>query len=56
MKKMINLYCLGKYGYQTIEETIDNMYSGATEYEREYYLNRLKKEIIEILRENGFVK
>ena len=56
MKKMINLYCLAKYGCKTLEETVDNLYSGATEYERDYYTTRLKNEIIEILKDNGFIK
>lgn len=56
MKKMINLYCYAKYGYTSLEETISNLYSGATEYEKEYYTNRLKNEIIEQLKENGFIK
>lgn len=56
MKKMINLYCLAKYGHATLEETIDYLYSGATEYEKEYYSNRLKNEIIEELKTNGFIK
>lgn len=56
MKKLINLYCLGKYGFKTIEETIDYLYSGGTEYEKEYHLEKLKNEIIEELKENGFIK
>lgn len=56
MKKMINIYCLGKYGFPTLEETIENLYSGATEYEIKYYSERLKNEIIEELKGNGFIK
>lgn len=56
MKKMINIYCLGKYGFATVEETIDNLYGGATEYEKEYYTKKIKNEIIEELKNNGFIK
>ena len=56
MKKMINIYCLAKYGFTTLEETINNLYGGATEYEKEYYTKRLKNEIIGELKNNGFIK
>lgn len=54
MKKMIDIYCLGKYGVATFEEAIANIYSG--EEERKYYGEKLKKEIIEELKEKGFIK
>jgi len=56
MKKLIDLYCLGKYGFKTLNETIDYIYNGATEYERDYYTKKLKNEIIQVLKENGFIK
>ena len=56
MKKIIDAYCLGKYGYSTFEETVENIYSGATEYELKYYSEKLKKEIIEKLKEYNLIK
>ena len=53
---MINIYCLGKFGFGTLEETVEYIYSGATEYEKKYYQEKLKNQIIEILKEEGFVK
>lgn len=55
MKKMINIYCLGKYGFKSFEETCDYLYSGATEYEKEIYSKRLKEDIINELEANGLL-
>lgn len=56
MKKIINIYCLGKYGYPTFEEAVKSIYGGASKEELKYYGDKLKNEIIETLKENGFIK
>lgn len=55
MKKLMNAYCLGKYGY-LLDEYIERETLSSTTYEKEYYTKKILNEIKTSLIESGLLK